>query len=152
MPGQLLHAPTLDKKGFLNHPSVTKLKKNLNVVAILSYVIGGFNFILGFIANPMMKLLYGENTSGPGFALGFFFSGILMIGLGVGIHIAQSRVCACGILGFAILNTILTLIYYKEFGGWLILVIGISAVSATFAFQKAWNEYQTTGALPVGKK
>ena len=148
-PGQLWSAPNMTEKEFYNHLSVTKLKKNVKGAAIGCYVVGAFNILAGFFANMLAEALYGEGTSGISLAIGLFFMGILLIGLGVGIQVAKSRVCACVILGIAIINTIYTFIQIHRFGGWLIIVIGVSAVSATFAYQKAWKDYQETGALPA---
>ena len=148
-PGQLWSAPNMTEKEFYNHLSVTKLKKNVKSSAIGCYVIGAINIIIGFFANTLVSSMYGEEFAGSNSGIGFFILGFLITGLGVGIQIAKSRVCACVVLGIAIINTIYTFVLIHRFGGWLILIVGASAVAATFAYQKAWKDYQETGALPA---
>lgn len=131
----------LTKKEFINHSAVSKLKKAVISAAIFTYVLGGFNILLGFIAPAILPDMEGL---GPGLII----VGIVIAGLGVGLQLAKSRACAIALLALAILNTILTLVQSGSFGGWLIIACGIAAVSSTFALHKAWNQYNTTGHYP----
>ena len=50
---------------------------------------------------------------------------IIVIGLGVGVHVAKSRACAVVLLVYSVFNMIYMLLLAGMPGGWLILVCGI---------------------------
>lgn len=72
---------------------------------------------------------------------------IIVIGLGVGVHVAKSRACAVVLLVYSVFNMIYMLLLAGMPGGWLILVCGIYATIYTFKYQSAWQRYQQTGRL-----
>ena len=72
----------------------------------------------------------------------------IMLGLGLAIHLAQSRVCSILLCVYGVINTIFVFLSSGEFGGWLILVAAIYAIVATFQYQGAWNKYNRNGQIP----
>ena len=78
---------------------------------------------------------------------------ILFVGLGLGIHLGQSRVCAILLTVYGGLNMIVSIMEKGRFGGWLFLLVGIDGIIYTFKFHKAWKQYKNTGIVPfVGGK
>lgn len=122
----------LSKKEFLHHPNLNKCRKNIKESAIFLYVCAVISLILGFIIG----------------SYGMIIDVILMLGLALGIHLAQSRACAVCILIYSIFNTIVMTIERGRLSGYLIIIAGIYSVMATFQFQKAWKNYQQTGFIP----
>lgn len=66
----------------------------------------------------------------------------ILVGLGVGIHLKQSKVCAIILLVYAVVNAVLVTMQSGTFGGWLPLIAGIYAVIYTLKLDKAWKAYQ----------
>lgn len=128
-------AGPMTKKEFYKHPNLKKTTASIKSSAIILYVCGALSLVLGFIAGNMLVIL----------------DIAIVVGFGLGIQLAQSRVCALLILAYSIFNTISVYITTGAFGGYLILLAAIYAVIATFQFQKAWKEYQKTGMLPLPK-
>lgn len=81
----------LDRKAFCQHPNTRHISKQLKVCGIILYILGIINFwnylVIGVIAMA-------------------FFELILWIGLGMGIHLKQSRVCAIVVTVIGALNMI----------------------------------------------
>ena len=72
----------------------------------------------------------------------------IMLGLGLAIHLAQSRVCSILLCVYGVINTIFVFLSSGIFGGWLILVAAIYAIVATFQYQSVWNKYSKSGQIP----
>lgn len=126
----------LSKKEFLHHPNLKKCSSNITASAITLYICAGISLILYVIV------------------LGNFFSIVdvlLVLGLALGIHLAQSRVCAIIVLAYSVFNAIYMSVQTGRRAGTLIVIAAIYAVIATFQFQKAWSEYKRTGILPMPK-
>lgn len=119
-------APTT-KQEFLNLPENEKYYKSCRTSAIICYICAGATFILAVLV--------------MGSAASLLDVGIL-IGLGLGIHLKQSKVCAIILLIYSIINIIYMLAAAGTFGGWLVLIAGISAVASTVNADKAWKQYQ----------
>ena len=66
----------------------------------------------------------------------------LVLGLGLGVHLGRSRVCAVLLGVYGLYNTIFTLITQHTFGGWLLLLAAVFAIMGTFKLQKDWKAYQ----------
>lgn len=125
----------LTKKEFLHHPNLKKIRSNINSSAIILYVAAVLTSVLGLVDGNYFILI----------------DIALLVGLGLGIHLAQSRVCAIIACVYSAFNVIITVVTTGSVGGWLVLVAAIYAIIATFQFQKAWKEYQQTGILPAAK-
>lgn len=70
----------------------------------------------------------------------------VLLGLGLAVHLARSRVCAIVLTCYGLYNVIFMLITTGMIGGWLVLVAGVLAIFGTFAFAKQWKAYQTETA------
>lgn len=125
----------LSKKEFLHHPNIDKCRKNLNSSAATLYVCAVLSLVVGFIFGSPSVVI----------------DVALIVGLGLGVQLAQSRVCAILICIYGAFNTITMTITNGRPGGYLILIAAVYAVIATFQFQKAWDNYKKTGILPASK-
>lgn len=123
----------LTKKDFFRLPAMKSCKSNIISCGVLLYVLGGINFAL--------QIYLGS----------FPIDGILLVLLGLGIHLGKSRVCALICAAYSISNMLYMMFMTEKVTGWLIIVIGIDAVTYTFKYQSAWNKYKQDGTLPVEK-
>ena len=123
----------LTKKEFLQLPGMKSIKSNVNGCGIAFYILGVLNIIIYAVAGS------------------FPWDGIFLILLGLGVHLAKSRVCAILSLVYAVFGVIIALLMTQNVTGYLIVVVAVYAVIYTFKFHKAWNEYQLNGTLPVEK-
>lgn len=128
----------MTKKEFLKHPNLKKCKSNINASAILLYFCAGITLIMTVLATLM--------TVSGGFST--IIDVLLLVGMGLGIQLAQSRACSIIIFVYSIINFIYGVIMTGRVTGWLIIVAGICAIIYTFKFQKAWKEYEQTGMIP----
>lgn len=125
----------LSKKEFLHHPNMDKCRKNINGSATTLYACAVLSLVVGIIFSSFSVVI----------------DVALIVGLGLGIHLAQSRVCAILICIYGAINTITITITNGRPGGYLIMIAAVCAVIATFQFQKAWDNYKKTGILPAPK-
>lgn len=125
----------LSKKEFLHHPNLDKCRKNINSSAATLYVCAVLSLVVGVIFSSFSVVI----------------DVALIVGLGLGVQLAQSRVCAILICIYGAINTISMTITTGRPGGYLILIAAIYSVIATFQFQKAWDNYKKTGILPAPK-
>ena len=126
--GTVSYAPTANtKKEFLQLPENAKLKKELRTSAIICYICAGITLLVGLFAaeNPYV-----------------FIDVALLVGLGLGIHLKQSKACAIALVVYAVINTVIGLASTGRFSGWLILLAGVYAVIYTFKLDKAWKQYR----------
>ena len=72
---------------------------------------------------------------------------MIVVGLGLGIHLAKSRACAVIITAYSIFNFVYMILLTGVPGGWLIIVCGVYSIIYTFKYQNAWNKYQQTGQI-----
>lgn len=122
----------MSKKEFYKHPSMKKIRGNINACSIITYLCAALTFVV--------NVLLTENLAG-------IVDVLLLFGMGLGIQLAKSRVCSVILLVYAGINTIYMVITAGRLGGYLILICGIYAVMETFKFQKAWSEYEKTGKI-----
>ncbi len=113
-------------KEFLQLPENKKLKRQINGAAIICYICAAITFGLMAAAEQPSMLL----------------DVAVVLILGLLIHITKSKICAIILMAFAVINTIIVLIATQQFGGWLLLVAGACAVSATSRLDKLWKAYQ----------
>lgn len=128
--------PPLTKDQFYKHPNVAYARTQIRAAAIISYVVAGISLVFG--------------------GMGVIIDVLLIIGLGLGIQLLRSRVCAVILTVYGVWNTIWVTLSTGTLGGWWILLAGIYAIIYTFKYQGAWTEYQRTGVIkdlsPAGKK
>ena len=117
------------KKEFLNLADNVKLKKNLRGAAIICYVCAALTLVAGlFIMDTGMLVLLDV--------------AILVI-LGLGIQLKQSKVCAVLLTLYAAASMIITYVQTGKLTGYLVLLAGIYALSSTFQLDKQWKAYQS---------
>lgn len=130
-PGQAAPAPfaagEITRNEFYRSYASNKVRKNIKSSAILCYVCAAITAIAGFVLlqNPMVLV-----------------DVAIVLVLGLGIHLKQSRVCAILLLAYSVLSCLLTIISYGKASGWLIILAGVYAVINTFALEKEYRAYQ----------
>lgn len=115
----------LTKKEFYNHPNVASLKSQIRGAGIFCYFSAGLSLVFA----------------------GSIIDALLILGLGLGIHLGRSRVCAIILTIYSVFNMIIMILLKGTLTGWLILLAGIYGIIYTFKYQSAWAEYQKTGAI-----
>lgn len=120
----------MTKDQFYKHPNIASVRSQIRSAGIICYVVAGITLVLSTLGgNPFGALL----------------DVLLIVGLGLGIQLGKSRVCAIILTVYGALNTIMVTLQQGRIGGWWILLAGIYAVIYTFKYQSAWVEYQKTG-------
>lgn len=117
-------------KEFYNYYCTPKIRKNINAAAIILYCCSALTFVLSFVASIM----------GVGI-MASALDAILVLGLGLGIHIRKSRVCAVIVLIYAIFNCLYSFATTGRPSGYLIIIAGGMAVQYTFMAYKEYKEY-----------
>lgn len=123
----------LSKKEFFKHPNLKKVAVKIRSSAIGLYFCAAISLIVLLLTDNFTSLL----------DVG------IVLGLGLGVHLAQSRVCAILVCIYSVINMLVLTFSSGTLGGWLILLASISAVLGTFSFQNAWAEYKRTSILPA---
>ncbi len=122
----------MTKKEFRKHESMKKCTGNIYVAAGILYVCAVITAVVNMLA---------QNYLG-------FLDVAILVGLGLGIQIGQSRICAILVCAYAGLNAYVTIAQSGRMGGTLVVLAAVDALIATFQFQGAWKKYQKTGILP----
>ena len=118
-------------KEFLKLPENKKIRRQINGAAIICYICAAITLGLMAAAEEPSMLL----------------DVAIVLVMGLLIHTTKSKVCAVILLVYAVINTVIVLVSTQQFGGWLLLVAGACAVSATFRLDKLWKAYQQSGAV-----
>lgn len=114
------------RKEFLMLPENKKLRSQIRGAAIICYICGGLTLLLMIISLNLMMLL----------------DVAILVGLGLGVHLAYSRVCAILLAVYAVFSVIVGLVVNGTISGWLIVVAAVFAVLCTFNLEKGWKIYQ----------
>lgn len=125
--------PGLKRMDFYKHPNVSAVRKQLRGCGIAMYIVAVINCILFAILGDIIVAV---------------ISLLLYIGLGLGIHLGQSRVCAIVLTAYGVFNTIVTSMQTGSLSGWIFPLIGVYGIIYTFKFHKAWKQYKDTGIIP----
>lgn len=115
------------KKEFLELPQNSKIKKELRSNAIICYVCAGISLALALFVLKQPTILIDV---------------VLVLGLALGIHLKQSRVCAVLLCAYAVVNAIFGYVQNGKVSGYLILLAGIYSVITTFKIDKLWKSYR----------
>lgn len=115
------------KQEFLKLPENAKTKKEIMTTAIVSYICAGLTAAVMIGANGNFTAIVDV---------------LLLIGLGLGIQLKQSRVCAILLCVDGAVSVIVSLLAAGTPSGYLILIAGIFAIVYTFKLDKAWKQYQ----------
>ena len=118
------------KKEFLKLPGNEKIRKEIQSCGIICYVCAAITAIVGLA-------LWGQPL--------ILLDVALLVGLGLGIHLAQSRACAVVLLIYAVYSMIVGLVQNGQLSSWLIAIAGVFAVIYTFKAEKLWKQYQQGG-------
>ena len=73
---------------------------------------------------------------------------VIILAMGLGIHLKQSRACAIILGVYAVISVIVTLVSTGKFSGYLLIAAGAYAISSTFQLKKRWEEYQANSPYP----
>ena len=121
----------MSKHDFYHSPLCKKYRGNIIASSVIIYICVGINLLIAFL-HTYTSLI----------------DVAIMLGLGLAIHLAQSRVCSILLCVYGVINTIYVFLSSGTFGGWLILVAAIYAIVATFQYQSVWNKYSKSGQIP----
>ena len=99
----------MSKHDFYHSPLCKKYRGNIIASSVIIYICVGINLLLIAFLHTYTSLI----------------DVAIMLGLGLAIHLAQSRVCSILLCVYGVINTIYVFLSSGTFGGWLILVAGI---------------------------
>lgn len=114
------------KKEFLKLPENKKIRSELNAAAIITFVCAGITMLSGFVTGNWSILI----------------DVAIMVGLGLGIMLSYSRVCAVVLVVYGLLNVVVGLVQNGVPSGYLIVIAGVLAVIYAFKAEKLWKQYQ----------
>ena len=113
------------KKEFLKLPENKKIRKEINGAAIICYSCAAITLLVSLATGSFSSIL----------------DVVILIGLGLGIHLAKSRICAIILTVYGAINMIITTTANGSLAGWLPLAAGIFALVYTIKLSKAWKAY-----------
>lgn len=113
--------PTVTFKEYIDRFADPKIRKEINSIGIIGYVLAGINLLAAVFTNIFILL-----------------DVLLILGLSLGIHIGKSRICAILLCAYGAYNVIFAIIQTGKPAGYLILLLGICAV---IQFHKARKQY-----------
>ncbi len=130
-PAPAEYAPRVTtKKEFLELPGNQNVKREIKTSAIICYVCAGITLAAGIALDGFPSVLIDV---------------AILVGMGLGIHLAQSRVCAVILLLYSLVNMIYSIVVIGRPAGYLVVIAGVYAVIYTFKADKLWKQYQTGG-------
>ena len=97
--------------------------KGVKTAAILGYVCAGLNAVISVLIAPIGLL-----------------ESVIFLGLTLGMHLGRNKLCAIGMLVYAALSVLLSIVINGAFGGWLWLVAGIVALINFSNAEKRYKE------------
>lgn len=113
------------KKEFLKLPENKKIRKEINGAAIICYICAGITLLVSLATGSFSSIV----------------DVVILVGLGLGIHLAKSKVCAIILTVYGAINMIIITAANGSLGGWLPLAAGIFALVYTIKLSKAWKAY-----------
>ena len=113
------------KKEFLKLPENKRMRKEINGAAIICYVCAGITLLMCLITGNLSCIL----------------DVILLVGLGLGVHLAHNRVCAIILLVYGTLNMVSMSMQMGSFSGYLPFFAGLGSTMYTIKLSKAWKAY-----------
>lgn len=128
-PNGIQASPTecsVSRKEFINKYAQPSIKRDIKSIAILCYVCAGLTFIVSCLLNPIGII-----------------DALILTGFALGMHLAQSKVCAILILILSIIEVLLSLVS-GSFPFWW-LIAGISAVVTFNKIEKQYKSFIANG-------
>lgn len=101
------------------------------------------------IALYIMAGLVGALGFATGAGVYALFDVAIIVGMGCGIHLGKSRVCAIILSVYTAISVIITTIQRGRLSGWIMIYIAINAIAITFKFDKVYKEYLRTGIVEL---
>lgn len=127
--------PLMTKEEFSKHPNIAPVRSQIRSAGIVCYIVAGITLVMSVLAGGIWGII------------GVIFDVMLLVGLGLGIQLGRSRVCAIILTVYGVFNTIVVTLQNEALGGWWVLLAGIYAIIYTFKYQGAWAEYLKTGIV-----
>ena len=118
------------RQEFLKLPENRQLHSQIRTAAIICYACAGITLALGLAMDLFPFVLIDV---------------AILVGMGLGIHLAQSRACAIILLCYSLFNLIIGFVESGKPNGVLLVLAGVMAVIYTFKAEKAWKEYRQGG-------
>ena len=127
----------LDQATFLKKYS--QGRKLCITAAILGYVSAGITFLLSFTDILDFVNLYS------------LVDVILLVILSLLIHLLRSRIASVILLVYSLVSVLIMMINYGQFGGYLVIIAGILAVTGSFQSRKELKAYlaRSQASVPV---
>lgn len=118
----------MTKSEFFNIEAPKKIRSGVKSSAILCYVCAGITALAGLLLlkAPLMLI-----------------DAVIVLVLGLGIHLKQSRVCAVIVLAYSLISCLVSLISVGQLGGWLLILAGVYAVMNTFKLEKEYQAWKS---------
>lgn len=116
---------TITKREFSVKYASRRDRRNVRAAAIVTYICAALNLLICFILKDYFMLL----------------DVVLVVGLGLGVHLAKSRACAVVLLVYACISGIMASISTGQLSGWLLILAGVWAVIGTFNLHKDYQAF-----------
>lgn len=132
----LWQEPGLGRWAFFKHPNVSPLRNRLAGCGKGMCLMAMLNGVCLYLLDDNIRLAV--------------ISVIFWSGLGMGIYLGQSRVCAIilTVLGLYIAISSLDIMSMEVGISYVYPLIGVFGTIDTFKFHKAWKQYKKTGIVP----
>lgn len=122
----------LSKRAFCAQYASKQDRANINGAGIVAYLCAAISLIFGLVQQNY----------------GVIFDVVLVVGLGLGVHLAKSRVCSILLLIYGCINTLVYLLTTGRVGGWWLIIVGIYGIKATFHLHKEYQQFLADGIIP----
>ncbi|MBQ9608093.1 MAG: hypothetical protein IJV15_01450 [Lachnospiraceae bacterium] len=123
----------LTRKEFLNLPQMQSIKSSISSTVVMIYVCVALNIVLIIAGLSSLVAL---------------FDVAIMLVSAIGIQRTYSNLFGIIMLVYSIINVLVFLVVAGRLGGYLILAAGILGFVSTSKFNKAYNEYISSGKIP----
>lgn len=123
---------SLSKNQFYKLHADKRDKRNIQAAAIMGYICAAATLLLGVLVQNYFVLI----------------DVVVILGLALGVQLAQNRACAVIFLVYGIINVILNYIATGKVSGWWLVLVGIYAIDGTFKLHKAYQKYLAGASEP----
>lgn len=125
----------MTRKEFWKKGLPGKTRGEIMTGAVFAYISAAVTAVVAMVLSPLMLI-----------------DAVISLGLGLGIHLARSRVCGIVLSGYFILSKIMMIVdgTAKSIGalGIVMIVAFVTATIGTFQYQKLWKQYQAGEYTP----